>query len=54
MANAQVARSALHKAPHIIAVQLKDAEEQEPRLGWKEYLCVAIGSALGYFLAVLS
>ena len=44
MAKAQVARSEPHKAPHIIAVQHKDAEEQETRLGWKEYLCVAIRS----------
>ena len=54
MAKAQVARSEFHKAPYVIFVQRKDAEEQETRLGWKEHLCVAIGAAIGYFLTVLS
>jgi hypothetical protein len=44
----------LQGPPRAIAVQHKHAEEDEPRLGWKEYLCVAIGSAIGYFLAVLT
>ena len=55
MAKAQVATSEPHKeAPHVIAVQHQDAEEQEFWLGWKEYLCVAIGAAIGYFLTVLT
>jgi hypothetical protein len=41
-------------ARHLVAVQHKHSEKEEPRLGWKEYLCVAIGSAIGYFLAVLT
>ena len=54
MAKTQAAGREPYKAPPVITVQHKDAEEQEPRLNWKEYLCVAIGSVLGYFLAVLT
>ena len=54
MAKAQVAKSEPHKAPPVIAIQYKDAEEKEPRIGWKAYLCVVIGTAVGYILAVLT